>query len=486
MAPAAAPRLRQIDELVWEIPRRGAMRVPGRIFASRSQIEQIREDRSAEQVANVACLPGIVVASLAMPDIHWGYGFPIGGVAATDPAEGGVISPGGVGYDINCGVRVLRTALCADDIGDRIVALIDDLYATVPTGLGSRNAVAKLRRTELRRILRQGAAHVVHRSGMGTEEDLQHTEELGRLEGADPAAVSERALQRGARQLGTLGSGNHFLEIGVCDQIFMPAAAARLEVEIGTVCVLIHCGSRGLGHQICQDSLHAMHRAGSRYGIELPDRQLCCAPIRSPEGRQYLAAMACAANFAWANRQSITALARRSFMRVLRLDAAALDMRLIYDVCHNIAKFEEHEVEGTQRTLCVHRKGATRAFPPGDPRIPESLRDLGQPVLVPGDMGRYSYVLLGASGALRRTFGSTCHGAGRMMSRARSKKVSAGHDLFGEMLDRGVVVRAASHRTVAEEMPHAYKDVAEVVDVMEGLDVSYKLFRLKPMGVIKG
>jgi tRNA-splicing ligase RtcB len=478
--------LRRVDEFCWQIPMRAGMRVPGRIFASESLVRDIEHDQSAQQVANVAYLPGIVGASLAMPDIHWGYGFPIGGVAATDPAAGGVISPGGVGYDINCGVRVLRTDLSADDLQGRLPRLMDALFNAVPTGVGSSHAIETLSVREMHNVLTRGAAHVVEERGLGGEHDLLHTEENGCLAGADPDQVSARAVERGRRQLGTLGSGNHFLEVGVADQIFHPRAAAALEVEEGTVCVLIHCGSRGLGYQVCDDYLAVMNRAVVKYGIELPDRQLCCAPLDSEEGRAYLAAMACAANYAWANRQTITALARDCFMRTFDIGPRELGMRLIYDVCHNVAKFEEHEVDGTRKRVCVHRKGATRAFPAGDQRIPESLRAIGQPVLVPGDMGRYSYVLIGAEGSLKRTFGSTCHGAGRVMSRAQAKRESRGRDLFGEMQEHGVVVRAAGVRTVAEEMPYAYKDVADVVDVMAGAGVSDKVFRLKPVGVIKG
>lgn len=478
--------LQRVDDFCWEIPRRAGMRVPGRIFASEALIADIEHDKSAQQVANVAYLPGIVGASLAMPDIHWGYGFPIGGVAATDPAADGVISPGGVGYDINCGVRVLRTNLVVDDLKDRLPRLVDALFAAVPTGVGSSNAIKPLSVAEMRKVLTDGAEHIVGERGMGDARDLSHTEENGRLAGADPDEVSDRAIERGRRQLGTLGSGNHFLELGVVDATYAEGAASALEVEEGTVCVLIHCGSRGLGYQVCDDYLSVMNRAVVRYGIELPDRQLCCAPIESPEGRSYLGAMACAANYAWANRQTITQLARRAFMETLDIGPRDLGMRLIYDVCHNVAKFEEHEVDGVRKQLCVHRKGATRAFPAGDPRIPEGLRAIGQPVLVPGDMGRYSYVLIGAPGAMRDTFGSTCHGAGRVMSRAQAKRESRGRDLFAEMADHGVVVRAAGTRTVAEEMPYAYKDVADVVEVMAGAGVSDKVFRLKPVGVIKG
>lgn len=480
------PPLRRIDATTWEIPRTGGMRVPGRIFASAEMVAQLRDDPAITQVANVAWLPGIVGASLAMPDIHWGYGFPIGGVAATDPDDGGVVSPGGVGYDINCGVRVLRTGLHLDDLDGRVPALLDELFRTVPTGVGASNAIGRLSRAELKKVMTRGARWAVHDRGMGTAADLDHTEEGGCLAGAEPERVSDRAIQRGVRQVGTLGSGNHFLEIGVVDEIFRAAEAGALEVGIGTVCVLVHCGSRGFGHQICDDYLGVMGAAVQRLGIDIPDRQLCCAPVRSPEGHAYLGAMACAANYAWANRQTITHLAREAFMRALSLGPADLDMRLIYDVCHNIAKFEEFTIDGVVRRLCVHRKGATRAFPPGDARIPASLRDVGQPVLVPGDMGRYSYVLVGAPGSLERSFGSTCHGAGRVMSRAQSKRESRGRDLFAEMRARGVEVRAAGHGTVAEEMPHAYKDVADVVEVMEQAGISHRVFRLRPIGVIKG
>ncbi|MFW6198643.1 MAG: RtcB family protein [Acidobacteriota bacterium] len=479
-------RMERIDEFVWEIPKTGGMRVPGRIFASERLMDVISEDKSPRQVANVAWLPGIVGASLAMPDIHWGYGFPIGGVAATDPQEGGVISPGGVGYDINCGVRVLRSELRRDDVKDRAEELMDALFDAVPTGVGSSGAIEKLSNKEMRRVMEGGARYVVRDKGMGREEDLSHTEENGCLDGAAPDAVSDRALQRGRTQVGTLGSGNHFLEVGYADEIYRPEVARTLGVEEGTVCLLVHTGSRGFGYQVCDDYLGTMRRAVSKYDIDLPDKQLCCAPLDSEEGRRYLGAMACAANYAWANRQTITHLARDAFMKVLGIGPDDLRMDLIYDVCHNIAKFEEHRVNGERRRLCVHRKGATRAFPPGDSRIPESIRDVGQPVLVPGDMGRYSHVLIGAEGAMQRTFGSTCHGAGRVMSRRQAKKESRGRDLFEELRRRGVVVRAAGKRTVAEEMPHAYKDVTAVVDVMEGAGISKKVFRLKPIGVIKG
>jgi tRNA-splicing ligase RtcB len=478
--------LHQVEEYLFEIPRSGAMRVPGHIYATADLIPDIRSDMSLQQVTNVAELPGIVKAALAMPDIHWGYGFPIGGVAATDPAAGGVISPGGVGYDINCGVRALRTNLKRADVESRMVELVDALFAAIPTGLGSSGAIEALTAAELHEILIRGAEYVILDRGMGTLRDLEHTEEGGRLQGADPETVSEVAMRRGSRQLGTLGSGNHFLEVGFADRIFRPQVAARLGIEPDTVCVLIHCGSRGFGHQVCTDYLHVMRSAVQKYDIDLADPQLCCAPIDSDEGQAYLKAMTCAANYAWANRQTITHLTRETFRRVFGLGTADLGMDLIYDVCHNIAKFEDHDVDGETRRVCVHRKGATRAFPPGHRQVPESLREIGQPVLVPGDMGRYSYVLIGGPDSLRRTFGSTCHGAGRRMSRTRSRKESRGRDLRAELAGLGVVVRARGWRSLAEEMPHAYKDVAEVVDVMEMAGISDKVCRLRPLGTIKG
>jgi len=478
--------LRQLEEYLFEIPRSGGMLVPGHIYVTADLLPDVRSDHSFRQVANVAHLPGIVMASLAMPDIHWGYGFPIGGVAATDPAAGGVISPGGVGYDINCGVRALRTNLKRADVEGRIVELIDALFEAIPSGLGSSGAIPTLSETQMHEVLVRGAEYIVEDCGMGTRRDLEHTEERGRLPGADPTLVSDLAMRRGKRQVGTLGSGNHFLEVGFAEQIYRPRIAAQLGIEPDTICVLIHCGSRGLGHQVCSDYLETMKAAVRKYDIALPDSQLCCAPIDSEEGRSYLGAMTCAANYAWANRQTITHLTRAAFQRVFDRTAADLDMRLIYDVCHNIAKFEDHEVDGETKRLCVHRKGATRAFPPGHPQIPASLRDIGQPVLVPGDMGRYSYVLIGAPDSLRRTFGSSCHGAGRRMSRRQSKRESRGRDLVAELAERGVVVRASSWREIAEEMPHAYKDAAKVVEVMEMAGVSDRVCRLKPLGVIKG
>jgi tRNA-splicing ligase RtcB len=476
--------LRQVNEYSWEIPRSGRMRVPGLIYADERLMRHIRTERSPEQVANVAHLPGIVGRSMAMPDIHWGYGFPIGGVAATDPSEGGVVSPGGVGYDINCGVRLVTSGLRSGDVRERVGDLVDRLYRDVPSGVGSSGAIGKLNRRELERVAVEGAAWAVER-GYGTEDDLERTEENGRMAGADPDALSARAVERGLDQVGTLGSGNHFLEIGVVDEVYDAAAAERFGLAEDTVTVMVHSGSRGLGYQVCDDSLETMQRAVSEYRIELPDRQLACAPVESPEGRRYLSAMACAANYAWANRQVMMALAVRSIASVMGSKPEDLGFRLLYDVCHNIAKLERHDVNGSERTLCVHRKGATRAFPPGHEAVPAVFREVGQPVLIPGDMGRHSFVCAGTRTALRETFGSTCHGAGRVLSRSKAKKV-AGRNLVEELKAMGVTVRATGKGTLAEEMPRAYKDVADVVSVVERAGLAVKVARLRPIGVVKG
>lgn len=477
-------RLERIDDLRWRLARRGGMRVDGVVYASREMAHALRDDAALEQVANVAHLPGIVGASLAMPDIHWGYGFPIGGVAAMDPDEG-VISPGGVGYDINCGVRLLRSNLDRETIMPRLRDLVVRLYQRIPTGVGKGRADLRLGRRELRRVLRDGAAWAVGQ-GLGEREDLEFLEEGGCLEGAQPDLVSDRALDRGRNQLGTLGSGNHFAEIQYVDEIYDAAAAADLGLESGQVTLTIHSGSRGLGHQVCTDHLKIMQSVVGRYGIDLPDRQLCCAPIRSPEGRAYIGAMSAAANFAFANRQVMTHWARESFMEVLGMGPVEVGLDVVYDVCHNIAKFETFERAGGSRRLCVHRKGATRAYPPGHPQTPAPYRETGQPVLIPGDMGRYSFVLVGTRRAYDETFGSTCHGAGRRLSRRQAKRGARGRRLLEELERAGVVVMAAGMATVAEEMPEAYKDVAEVVDVVDRAGIGRKVARLRPMGVIKG
>jgi len=474
----------KINEHLWEIPKIGAMLVPGRIYASEKMIAEMGDDPAFAQVANVACLPGIVGYSLAMPDIHWGYGFPIGGVAAVD-AHAGVISPGGVGYDINCGVRLAYTNLDLDLVKPRLACLIDTLFSKIPAGVGSQGAIPGLSLEDLKQVTTHGAQWGLQH-GYATERDLAHTEEGGRLTGADPDLVSQRAYQRGSRQLGTLGSGNHFLELSYVDQIYDSKVAEALGLSIGQVTLMIHSGSRGLGHQTCDDYLKLVGSAMARYEINLPDRQLAAVPIESPEGQSYLGAMAAAANFAWCNRQVMMHLAEQAFLEALSISRKELGFALVYDVCHNIAKFEEHFVNGRKQLLCVHRKGATRAFAPGHPALPEALRPLGQPVLVPGDMGRYSFVLVGCETAMHETFGSSCHGAGRVMSRAKAKREARGRDLNAELTQLGVSVRAYSRAGIAEEMPQAYKDAAEVVEVMEAAGVTRRVARLKPFAVIKG
>ena len=481
----AGVSLKQINDYLWEIPKRGKMRVPGRIYADGQLIRKIQADNAADQVANVACLPGIVGYSLAMPDAHWGYGFPIGGVAATDPDNDGVISPGGVGYDINCGVRLMATGLAYRDVRDRMRDLVDGLYRDVPCGVGSSGAIPKLSPKDMRRVLADGAAWAVEQ-GYGTPEDLAHTEEHGRLNGADPDVVSDRAKSRGEDQLGTLGSGNHFLEIGVVDRIVDADAAAVYGLREGQVTLMIHSGSRGLGYQVCDDFLQVMMRAAARYGLDLPDRQLCCAPVKSHPGREYLAAMAAAANYAWANRQIMMHLARKSLEQTLGTPAAPLDVRLVYDVCHNIAKFEMHEINGERRRLCVHRKGATRVFPGDREEVPDAYRHVGQPVLVPGDMGTGSWVCAGTGKAMRETFGSACHGAGRVMSRTSARKGENAAALLRELEEQGVIVMARSKKTVTEESPSAYKDIDAVTAVLDTAGIARRVARIRPTGVVKG
>ncbi|MBM4310871.1 MAG: RtcB family protein [Deltaproteobacteria bacterium] len=476
--------VKKIDGSRWMIERRDAMRTTGLIYASEAMLPKIMGDQSLQQVSAVACLPGIVGSSLAMPDIHWGYGFPIGGVAAFD-VDAGVVSPGGVGYDINCGVRLMRTGLGRQDIAGHVERLIDALFCNIPSGLGSKRSDLKLGAKDQSAVLEQGAAWAVKR-GFGENSELEHIEDHGCIEGADPEAVSDRALERGRQQLGTLGSGNHFVEIACVDEVFDSRAAAAMGLDVGRVVVSVHTGSRGLGYQVCDDSIKTMLKAAQKYGISLPDRQLCCAPVASPEGGRYIAAMSAAANFAFANRQIIGHWVRETFEQVLGLNPAALRMALVYDVCHNIAKVEEHTVNGRVQMLCVHRKGATRAFGPGHARIPEDYRSVGQPVLVPGDMGRCSYVLAGTQRSMQETFGSCCHGAGRAMSRNQAQKAARGRRIDRELEQAGIYVRAAGRGTLTEEMPEAYKDVNEVVDVVAAAGLAVKVARLKPLGVMKG
>ncbi len=459
------------------------MRVPGIIYASDKLMKAMGKDESPKQVANVAQLPGIVKHSLAMPDMHWGYGFPIGGVAAFD-IDGGIVSPGGVGYDINCGCRLVATNLRREEIRPQMAKIVNALFLHVPSGVGSRGAL-KLSRSEEKRVLVEGARWAV-KNGYGSQGDLESMEDGGCLPGADPEAVSERALERGKDQVGTLGSGNHFLEVEIVEEIFDRDVASVLGIEVGQVAVMIHSGSRGLGHQVCDDYLAKLVKHVDKIGIKLPDRQLACAYIQSPEGQQYLAAMACAANYAWANRQMLMHWTGEALEKALGMGPRELGMRLVYDVCHNIAKIEEHIVDGKKMTLCVHRKGATRAFPPGHPALPQKFRKTGQPVLIPGDMGTGSYVLVGTEKAMEMTFGSTCHGAGRVLSRAAAIKASKGRSIRREMEDRGVLVMSAAKGTLAEEIPEAYKDIDEVVNVVHGAGLSRKVAKLRAVGCIKG
>lgn len=478
--------LEQIDEYRWRIPKsyKPGMRVDGLIFASKAMIGQIKQDQAPEQVANVAFLPGIVGYSIAMPDIHWGYGFPVGGVAAMDMEEG-VISPGGIGYDINCGVRLLRTDLTEQKVRPRLKELIDQLFRDVPAGFGGEGLI-RTSRADLRQVMLKGA-HWMVEHGYGWEDDLAYTEATGRLDMPDPDVITEKAIERGKDQLGTLGGGNHFLEIQVVDEIYDPKAAEAMGImQVGQVTIMIHTGSRGFGHQTCQDHLDIMEEAHAKYGISLPDRQLACAPIKSEEGQTYLRAMHCAANFAFANRQAIAHWTRQAFAKIFNATPESLGMRQVYDVAHNIAKIEEHEWDGKKVRVCVHRKGATRAFPPGHPETPEAYRAVGQPVLIPGDMGRYSFVLVGTEGAMRESFGTTCHGAGRMMSRKGALREAKNRNIAKEMEAQGILVRAQNKATLAEEASYAYKDVANVVEVVHNAGIARKVARLRPIGVVKG
>jgi len=475
--------MEKIDDYRWLIPKTNAMRVPGMVYSSRRLIKSVAADESILQVANVACLPGIVSYSLGMPDIHWGYGFPIGGVAAFD-ADEGIISPGGVGYDINCGCRVITTRLEYDNIRDDLPHLVADLFSAVPCGVGSRGMV-KLSVAEEKKVLSQGARWAVAQ-GFGVSEDIETTEEGGCLDGADPGVVSDRALTRGRDQLGTLGSGNHFCEIEVVDTVFDAAVARAFDLSPGRIVIMLHTGSRGFGHQVCDDYLERMVKQRAKLDFDLPDVQLACAYLKSTLGREYRSAMACAANFAWANRQILTDIIRRSFQKTLQLSPRELGMRHLYDVCHNIAKEEILPVDGVPRNLMVHRKGATRAYPPGHKAVPECYRSVGQPVLIPGDMGTGSYILAGTNTAYRETFGSSCHGAGRLMSRNRARKVSAGRAIGRDMADRGVIVMARGRKTLAEEIPEAYKSLEDVVDAVHGAGIATKVARLRSVGCVKG
>ncbi len=478
-------QLRRIEGDLWEIPREGRMRVPGRVYSAGPPVP---DDPALQQVANVAHLPGILRFSLAMPDIHWGYGFPIGGVAAVD-AEHGAVSPGGVGYDINCGVRVLTTTLEEEVVRPRLHALTAQLFRDVPTGVGASRAIPRLSEGELDEVLAGGARWAARRGFAAAGDDAERCEEGGRLAGADPSAVSERARARGADQLGTLGSGNHFLEVDRIAEVYDAEVAEAFGLVPGQVALQIHSGSRGLGYQVCDEFLAAIARGRGEFGEDyanLPDPQLAAAPIASALGQRYLGAMQAAANFAWANRQVMTGLAVRALLHTLGISERELGARVLYDVCHNVAKLEEHEVDGARRRVLVHRKGATRAFGPGDARVPAPYRAVGQPVLIPGDMGRYSYVLAGTARAMTDTFGSSCHGAGRLLSRGEALRRGRGRSIARELAARGIEVISRGKKTLAEEMSEAYKDVAQVVAVMDGAGISRLVARLEPMGVIKG
>jgi len=478
--------LERVDDCTWRIPKasRPGMRVDGLIFADDRLVPLVRSDRAAEQVANVAFLPGIQQASLAMPDIHWGYGFCIGGVCATDPAAGGVISPGGVGYDINCGVRLVRTNLTLDDARPVMPALVAQLLRDVPVGVGQGGRYVYTA-DELRGMMQDGVPWLAAR-GLATPDDVACAEAEGCIPDAVPGLVSDRALARGADQCGTVGAGNHFIEVQVVDRISAEGAAAAFGLHEGQICVLIHSGSRGLGYQVCDDALRSLRDAPAKYGIVLPDRQLVCAPIESPEGSRYLGAMRAAANYAFCNRQLLTWQVREVFARIFGRSWESLAMTLLYDVAHNIAKFEPHTVDGQMKEVCVHRKGATRAFPAGHPDVPARYRDTGQPVIIPGDMGRASWVLVGGPRSLERSFGTTCHGAGRCLSRTAATKAARGRNIAHELERAGVIARSRSREGLAEEQPAAYKDVDVVVDVVHRAGLSSKVARLRPLGVIKG
>lgn len=478
----------------WTLAPEGGMKVPGVVFAGDGLIDEIRGTKALEQVRNVAFLPGILAASYAMPDIHEGYGFPIGGVAATS-AEDGVVSPGGIGYDINCGVRLLLSALSREDVGDGLPLLVDTLFRKIPSGLGKEGSI-RLSRTEMDEVLAEGARWALRR-GYGETGDLDRSEENGCMKGADPGAVSDKAYQRGRGEIGTLGSGNHFIEVGYVSDVYDASTASTFGMFPGQVVFWVHSGSRGLGHQVCTEYLVVMRRAVEKYGISLPDRQLDCAPLSSPEGKRYFSAMAAAANYAWANRQVLSHLVRQAALEVFpeipRLSKQAGNwgdspsgLRLLYDVAHNIGKVEEHVVEGRRMKVLLHRKGATRAFGPGFPEVPAEYRAVGQPVLIPGDMGRASYVMAGTTEGMGLAFGSACHGAGRAMSRAAARKSLSAEALKKDLSSRGILVRSATTAGLVEEAPSAYKDVEDVVEATAKAGLAAKVARLRPMGVIKG
>lgn len=476
--------LERLDDFRLLIPKSGRMVVPGMIYATSQMEKDIVKEEVVKQVVNVATLPGILKYSIAMPDVHWGYGFPIGGVAAFN-MDDGVISPGGVGYDINCGVRLIKSSLLYKDVLAHVEDLLNILMKTIPTGLGSKRKDLRLCESDYAKVLTEGAKWAV-KNGFGTNDDILNIEEYGAISGAIPDVVSKRAYERGRDQLGTLGSGNHFIEIGRVTEIYNKDKAEKLGLFADQVTIMVHTGSRGFGYQICDDYIRIMIRAAEKYGIHLPDRQLCAAPINSNEGKEYFGAMAAASNYAFCNRQIITHWIRETFSRFFKKSYEHLGMSLLYDVAHNIAKFENHEVDGNQMRVCVHRKGATRALPAHHPDLPLHYKELGQPVLIPGDMGSCSYVLLGTEKSLTESFASTCHGAGRVMSRNKAIEKARGRNITKELKDRGIVVVAENFKTILEEIPEAYKDVTEVVDVVSNIGIAEKVAKLEPLGVIKG
>ena len=474
--------MKKVSDAIWEIEKEGKMRVPAHIFATEKMLSTMGKDRTFGQLKNVASLPGIVGNACLMPDGHEGYGFPIGGVAAFDMEEG-VISPGGVGYDINCGVRLITTPLKVAEVKEKMRPLVDLLFKNVPSGVGSKG---KLRVTD--RELEEAITHGINwaiEKGYGWQEDKERTEENGHMEGADPSAVTDKAKKRGLPQFGTVGAGNHFIEIQEVSKIMLPDVAKKFGLEEGSVAVMLHCGSRGFGHQVCDDSLREMLAASRKYGIELPDQELCCAPIKSPEAEKYIKGMKCAVNYAFCNRHIMMHWVRETFDEIFGKSTSE-QMKLVYDVCHNIAKFEEHEIDGQRKTVCVHRKGATRAFAAGRKEVPALYRDIGQPVIIPGSMGTASFVLVGKPGAMQNSFGSSCHGAGRAMSRSQAIHTWRGNAIRDELAGRGITVRSTESELLAEEAPGAYKDVDEVVASVQAAGISDIVAKMLPMGVVKG
>ncbi|MCX8196834.1 MAG: RtcB family protein [Candidatus Micrarchaeota archaeon] len=474
--------IKEIDKAIWEIEKEGKMNVPARVFATQKLIQTMGKDRTFEQLKNVSCLPGIVRHALLMPDGHEGYGFPIGGVAAFE-LENGIISPGGVGYDINCGVRVIATPLTRKEVELKKKQLIDLLFKNVPSGVGAKGKL-RLTMQQLEEAVVEGVDWAI-RNGFGRKEDKERTEENGRMEGADPSAVSQKAKERGLPQFGTVGAGNHFVEIQEVQKIFLPEVAKKFGLEEGKIVVMIHCGSRGFGHQVCDDYIRVMLAAAKKYNIDLPDPELCCAPINSSEAERYIKAMCCAVNYAFCNRHVMMHWVRETFDEVFGKGTGE-EMPLVYDVCHNIAKFEEHQLDGKRVKLCVHRKGATRAFAAGRRELPSYYREIGQPVLIPGSMGTASYVLVGKEGAMKNSWGSSCHGAGRAMSRSKAVKTWSGKEIQNTLLQKGIMVKATEFDLLAEEAPDAYKNVDEVVEAVKDANLSEIVARLVPIGVVKG